>query len=267
MAYFIHDGLSFYYEEHGTGPTLIFSHGLGGSSASTRELVVGLAGIRTILYDNRFHGLTNPLRDPGKLNFDQMADDMAAVLDHLEMEHSFVGGSSMGAGIALVFALRHTARARGLVLMRPAWLDRPHPPNLALFPQIADLIEKFGYAGAGREVEKTETFRLWSRTAPATAESVRSVFLDHNPEALVPLYRTMPSSRPVNSLERLRSLSVPTLVLGNRDCPVHPVNIAEELARNIPNSRLEVFPGRSENLEEHLSQFRRVVSEFIHGLT
>ena len=73
MAYFIHDGLSFYYEEHGTGPTLIFSHGLGGSSASTRELVVGLAGIRTILYDNRFHGLTNPLRDPGKLNFDQMA--------------------------------------------------------------------------------------------------------------------------------------------------------------------------------------------------
>src|ERR687889_604426 len=46
----------------------------------------------------------------------------------------------MGAGVALRFALAEPERVRGLVLIRPAWLDRPNPPNLAVFRMPALVI-------------------------------------------------------------------------------------------------------------------------------
>lgn len=57
--------------------------------------------------------------------FDGMADDVTALLDRLELPSVIVVGMSMGAAIAVRMALREPDRVRGLVLIRPAWLDRP----------------------------------------------------------------------------------------------------------------------------------------------
>ena len=140
MGSFERDGLQFNYDEYGSGVPLIFSHGLGGNLSQARELIGTLEGVRVVIYDNRGHGRTAGAGNGNKLTFAGMADDMAAVLDHLRIEAALVGGDSMGAGISLAFWKRHQRRVSALILSRPAWLSNPYPPNLAILGSIAKLI-------------------------------------------------------------------------------------------------------------------------------
>ena len=81
MPYFNHDGLNFYFEEHGSGIPLLFSHGLSGSLNQAKELVGSSTGIRLIVYDSRGHGKTGQAGDIDQLNFSTMAADAAVLLD------------------------------------------------------------------------------------------------------------------------------------------------------------------------------------------
>src|SRR5665213_135468 len=125
MPYLNGSGMDLYYEVAGKGPPLIFSHGLGGSCESVREIVSGLPA-KVVLYDNRGHGQSHarldelrPTDEP-EMSFRTMSNDVARLLDHLGIERAFVGGVSMGSGVALSFGLRLPYRVLGLILSRPA---------------------------------------------------------------------------------------------------------------------------------------------------
>ena len=200
------------------------------------KFVLDLPDTRTIIYDNRAHGRTT-LGDPAHLNFRAMADDMAALLDHLAIDKAVIGGVSMGAGIALSCALRQPDRVLGLVLSRPAWLDTPHPPNLAFTSIAAGLIEQHGLPKAAPLFEQTDYYRQLLSISPGTADSLRSVLLEADADTLVAAYRNIPASTPVDSLDGLSSIGVPALVIGNDNDPIHPFAVAETLARALPNAR------------------------------
>ncbi|MFB3901992.1 MAG: alpha/beta fold hydrolase [Acidobacteriota bacterium] len=263
MASFRHDGLDFYYEEHGVGFPFIFSHGLRGNSERVRDQLRFLPDVRVLLYDNRGHGRTRPLGDPRRLNFEDMAEDMAALADYLGIDSACVGGVSMGAGIALACALRHRTRVRALVLSRPAWLDAPFPPNLAHTQAIAGLIEKFGLERARQEFEKTDYFQDMARHCPEAVKSMQEIFLDQDPQALVACFRHIPASVPVDSLSRLRELEAPALVLGCRADPIHPWALAESWAQALPNATLREIPSRLADPSAHDRHFRHNVGEFL----
>lgn len=263
MAYFSSGGIRFYYEVLGEGAPLLYSHGLGGDARRIRDFVNQLPGIRAIIYDNRGHGRTAPLGDSSALTFQQMADDMADLLDHLSISDAWVGGASMGAGVALAFALQRAQRVRGLILNRPAWLDAPCPANLAFAPLMADLVERHGADGAAVAFEKTAYYRSMLGISPGTAESLLSILKESDPQALMATYRSIPLSTPVDTIQRLRGLQVPALVIGNRDDPIHPLSIAEAWAGFLPNAHLKVIPSRFLDPAEHLFQFRAAVRGFL----
>jgi pimeloyl-ACP methyl ester carboxylesterase len=263
MPYFRHDGIQFYFEERGTGQPFIFSHGLGGDLNQVLELVGHLPNTRLIAYDNRAHGRTSPLGDPAKLGFEVMANDLAALLDYLNLSSAFVGGVSMGAGISLAFSLRYPEKVKGLVLSRPAWLDTASPPHLSIFPVIARLVESLGMDQARRKFERTAFYTDLRNNCPASAESISSLFDHHNSEALVASLRVIPASVPVDSLDRLGALDIPSLVLANRNDPIHPFELAKRLAKKLPAACLHEFPSKSESIAEHCSQFRRLVVAFL----
>src|SRR5258708_1929671 len=148
MPYFRRDDLNFYYEEHGSGTPLIFSHGLAGNADQAYELVGQLPGFRVIFYDNRGPGKTRAPANLTHLNFQTMAGDVLALMDPLSIEIAAVGGVSMGAAIALAFCLAHPQRTLAAILTRPAWLNQPEPPNLAMFPAIAAMIQDAGIVPA-----------------------------------------------------------------------------------------------------------------------
>jgi len=263
MPYFRHDSLQFYFEEHGRGRPFVFSHGLGGNLDRSLELTRQLPKIRLILYDNRAHGRTSPIGDPDKLTFEAMANDMAALLDYLHLPKAFVGGVSMGAGISLAFALRYPQRVKALVLNRPAWLDAPNPPNLSILTVIGRLVERFGLERARSEFEQTEPYQDLERNCPGSAKSLTDLFMNQNSDALVASLRAIPASAPVDSLDKLAALGVPSLVLGNRNDPLHPFELAQTVAKAIPGSRFHQFPSKSEDMNGHYQQFRQIVTEFL----
>jgi len=265
MPYFQHDELQFYFEEHGSGRPFIFSHGLGGNLNLSIELTNQLPKVHLIVYDNRAHGRTIPLGDPDKLTFETMATDMAALLDYLRLPRAYVGGVSMGAGISLAFCLRYPDRVKALILNRPAWLDQPNPPNLSSLTMMARLIQSFGVRRARSEMEKTELYRDLERNYPASAKSLTDLLVNDRSDALLASLKAIPASAPVESLGRLAALEVPVLVLGNRDDPLHPFELAQSLAKAIPRSRFHELPSKSTDVNAHYQQFRQIVTEFLNA--
>lgn len=111
------NGVEFYYELHGPeeADVLVLSNGILMSTASWAFQTPSLSRhYRLLLYDCR--GMWQSAHPPGPYSMEIHADDLAALLDALDIERAHIGGVSYGAEIGLVFALRYPERTRSLVV-------------------------------------------------------------------------------------------------------------------------------------------------------
>src|SRR3954454_23114405 len=101
------NGLNMYYEVHGTGQPLVLVHGaFSAIGTSFGKLLPGLArSLQVIAVDLQAHGRTADIDRP--LSLEAMADDVAALLQYLNIDKADILGYSMGAGVALQVVLRH----------------------------------------------------------------------------------------------------------------------------------------------------------------
>jgi pimeloyl-ACP methyl ester carboxylesterase len=265
MPFFSHDNLNFYFEEEGTGLPFVFSHGLGGSIRDAKELIGSVPGFRLIFYDNRGHGRTCQSGAIARLNFSTLADDAAALLNRLSISSAIVGGISMGAGIALAFCLKNPHRAQAAILVRPAWLNEPEPPNLGMFPAIATMIQEAGVEQARELFKRSDIYLAWKERYPPAANAVEGLFSGRSVEAIVATFRAIPQAVPFREIAQLKHVNVPALVLANRDDPVHPFEYARALATALPNAQLKEFPSKADGIDQHISCFRLYVNEFLRN--
>lgn len=98
MRSFDHDGLSLSFRDEGAGPVLLFQHGLGANADQPFEIMSDLDGFRRITLECRGHGGSH-LGAAEDLSIATFADDLLALMDHLEIARAQVGGISMGAAI------------------------------------------------------------------------------------------------------------------------------------------------------------------------
>lgn len=122
------NGLTMYYEIHGTGQPLVLIHGaFSAIGTSFGAVLPELAKTRQVIaFEMQAHGRTADINRP--LSIEQMADDTAAALGQLGIEKADFFGYSMGAAIALQVAIRHPERVRKLVLASVTYkLDGIHP--------------------------------------------------------------------------------------------------------------------------------------------
>ncbi len=230
------NGISMYYELHGTAPgvPLVLLPG-GGSTIEVTygELLPLLARQRTVLaLEEQGHGRTTQRDAP--IRFDTSADDVAALLEHLQITRADVMGFSNGASVALQLALRHPGKVRKLV--------------------FASSMTKRSGAPA----------QFWDYIASADFSSMpqplKDAFLKVNPDPQK--LRAMHDK----DLERMqsfvdipdadvRSVQAPTLILaGDRDVPTPEHAI--ELSRLLPHARLLLLPsGHGDYLGELLSTY------------
>ena len=111
------NGVSLYYEEHGTGEPIVCLHGAGSSAAVWSKAVADLAKHgRTIAYDRRGHSRSER-PEPYVTNVQEQADDAAALIDALDAAPAIVIGRSYGGAVAIDLALRYPDRVRALVLL------------------------------------------------------------------------------------------------------------------------------------------------------
>ena len=226
--------LSLYYEIHGTGSPLVLLHGAYMTIDMMGPLLPGLAENRQVIAaEMQGHGHTADVDRP--LTYEQMADDTAGLIRHLEIDEADIVGYSMGGAIALQLAIRHPALVRKLVLASASFsLDGMHAAALEMFPSITP--ELF----AGSPIEEA-----YLRTAPNPDDFPKLV------EKMTQL-DTTPFSWPE---EDIRAIAAPTLiVLGDSDGIrlEHAVEmfrlrgggVMGDLA-GMPASQLAVLPGTS----------------------
>ena len=265
LLLFNHDGLSFHYQDTGFGMPFLFQHGLGGDVNQPFGLFRPPAGIRLIGFDARGHGETRPLGPPEKISIASFADDLLALMDHLELPRAVVGGISMGAAMTLNFAVRFPGRVRGLVLSRPAWLDRPFPENVAIFAQIARMIREHG-AKRGKEIfQQSLVYQKLRVEFPDTANSLTAQFDHPRAEETVVKLERIPNDTPVDTLEKLSGISVPTLVLANKQDPIHPFEFGQILGTAIPAAEFRELTSKSISLERHEAEVQTLLTEFFQG--
>ncbi len=122
------NGLQMYYEIHGTGQPLVLLHGaFSAIGTSFGKILPGLAKTRQVIaVELQGHGHTADIDRP--MTLEQNADDVAALLQYLKIDKADLFGYSMGAAVALHFALRHPNALRKLVFMSATFnLAGVHP--------------------------------------------------------------------------------------------------------------------------------------------
>ena len=263
MPIFHHDGLKFHYRETGSGVPFVFQHGLGGDVNQPFGLFRPPAGFRLIAFDCRAHGQTVPVGDEDKITIATYADDLAVLPDHLAISSAVVGGISMGATVALDFTLRFRNRVLGLVLSRPAWLDQPFPADGNTFLKIAKLIRQHGALRGADLFKETKEYQRCLRDSPGSADSLLGQFSHPRAEETVVKLERIPLHIPAHKREDWTSITVPTLVLANRQDPIHPFEFGETLARMIPGAEFRELTPKSVSVEAHGADVQRHIAKFL----
>ena len=272
--------IDIFYEDMGdpNDPAVLLVMGLGAQLLLWRkafcEKLVN-QGLRVIRYDNRDVGLSTKitgrhsgsplplrmarsflgLRSPAVYTLEDMADDAAALLDHLRIDTAHIVGASMGGMISQVFAARHSHRARSLAVIfssnnRPL-LPPPGPQQLlAILQRPKDASREAIIENAVRV-----TRIIGSPGYPAPEEQIRAEAIEGYDRAYYPagIARHFAAILGSGSLLRYnRQTEVPTVVIhGKADKLMRPFG-GRAVARAIKNARLVLFDGMGHELPEPL---------------
>lgn len=273
--------LDIYYEDMGDpdDPAVLLIMGLGAQLLLWRngfcEKLIE-RGLRVIRFDNRDVGLSSKLdgrraagsqyprmvrsflgmRSPAVYTLEDMADDGAAVLDHLGIERAHIVGASMGGMIAQVFAGRHAERAisLGVIFSSNNQPALPPPDPRALFAII-----KGPPPGSPREVIIDNAVRvtriIGSPAYPAPEERIRAEAAEAYDRSYYPVGIARQFAAITGSgslLHYNRAVGVPTVVIhGLADRLMRPSG-SRAMAKAIGTARLVLFPGMGHELPEQL---------------
>lgn len=263
MPCFRHDDIQLHYRDEGSGVPFFFQHGLGADLTQPFNLCQPPQGIRLIAFDARAHGKTTPVGPEEKICLSGFADDLRALMDHLQIRQAIVGGISMGAALTLNFALRNPGRALGLVQSRPAWLDVPEPYNVTMFSLITRLVREHGRT-RGKELflerpEYKETLAKW----PDVAASLAGQFDNPAVEDTAFKFERIIRDAPCRDRREWANIKVPTLILANRFDPIHPFEYGIEMARLIPGAEFQEITAKGVSLEQHNADVQRWIDSFL----
>ena len=261
--HFEHDGIRFAFERAGAGAPLVLLHGLGGDRGGALDMADTRAGWIRLALDFRGHGETEPVGPDVGFTFSSFARDLAAFLDAAGVEAAVIAGVSMGAAVALRFALDQPARVRSLVLVRPAWLHTPLTENLRPYAEIARLLRTMPPDAAVATFMASAEYAAIGRVSRHAADSLVSQFT--RPAALTRVSRLewMPRSAPYADPSELKGIATPTLVVGCERDPLHPIEFASEWAAHIPGAALQAVPSSADDIAEHRAAVRRAVGSFL----
>jgi pimeloyl-ACP methyl ester carboxylesterase len=237
-------------DESGEGVPVVLLHGL---TATRRYVVMGSralerSGHRVIAYDARGHGRSSPAPARDAYTYDDLGQDLVAVLDDRGIQRAVLAGASMGAHTLLWLALREPERTAGLVVITPAYdpATQDDDARLARWDALADGLEQGGVEGFIAASGRPDVPESWQETV-VTVTRQRLSQHEHL-EAVADALRVVPRSRPFATIEDLGAISVPTMVVASADepDPGHPQAVGEAYAAAIPGARLVLDePGRS----------------------
>lgn len=227
-----------YYEDTGKGPTLVLIHGMGGDSSEWSLLTPELSKeIRCIAVDLRGHGKSEKPDQP--YTQDMFADDVAALLDTLKIDKAYLCGISMGGFVALKMALHHPKKVKGLILIDTA--ARISAKTVEVGAKWAKTFAEKGL-DAYIEAEIKDIFhpmfvRRHKDMVKLFADSMRT----RDSSTIMRIQQGYMKS-PLTLDKEINKIKVPTMIIHGKEDKVVPVEEAEFMHKQIPNSKIAIIP-------------------------
>jgi pimeloyl-ACP methyl ester carboxylesterase len=207
----------------GDGSPLLYLHGLLAQGSIARSEAP--SGFRLATYDQRGHASGTPFVDPSAYALEEFVADALEVLHALGWERAALGGTSMGAVIALRLALDHPDLVETLILTAPPFAD-VKSQAVDTFDEMAAELEELEPA----EAIRTRRAAALERGMPLEATSFFDTWAAHDPHAIAVALRTVPRWIPFPDLAEVSRLEMPIVVLAWPEDPLHPLDVPERIA-------------------------------------
>ena len=244
--------VNIYYESHGSGFPLVFAYGLGGNTGMwTGQIEAFAQHYRFIVWDPRGHGRSeSPLRRE-QYGIQLSVADLHGLLNHLDVEKAYVGGLSMGGGIAARFAVAHPERVAALLIIDSASASGlPKTAGMvAMRQKTIELAEtKDMEAVADYVIETNPNLKTQADVSPEAHLRLRRMFLELNPIGYANTIRVLLEED--SPTGQLSTITMPALVLVGEDDPA--LEAARLTHHKILGSQLVVLPqaGHLSNLDQ-----------------
>ncbi len=228
-----------YYELSGpeNAPVLVLSNGIMMGTASWMYQKTALEQhLRVLLYDCR--GMWQSDHPQGPYSMQMHADDLAGLLDGLEIDSAHIGGISYGAEISMVFALRHPLKTKSLIVIdgvseiHPLLRAQTYPWLMAAERNDPELLLKTSFP-----VNFAET---WIAANQAFIDSSLERYAQLDMEALAWLMKAFYALDFTNELAKI---TAPTLVIAGEEDLIKGREYAKIIAGQIPSSEWVMVPG------------------------
>jgi pimeloyl-ACP methyl ester carboxylesterase len=251
-------------EEAGEGAPVVLLHGL---TATRRYVVMGSralerSGHRVVTYDARAHGASTGAEDPDAYDYDDLVEDLRAVMDDRGIDRAVLVGASMGAHTAVRMALDHPERVAGLVIATPAFdPEEDREAGLERWDALSEGLRTGGVDGFVEAYGDPHVPEQWKETIDKVLR--QRLAAHEHPDAVADALHAVPRSRPFESWDELAEISVPTVVVASRDDadPGHPYAIGEHYAEAIPDAELRSEDPGNSPLAWQGGQLSKVISE------
>ena len=252
-----------WYAERGDpqGPPTILLHGLFFSRRLYERMARRLPEQRMLLLDLRGHGRSSRPTDTGSYTWELMGRDVVALMDHLGLERATVGGLSLGANVALATAAVAPERMAGAIIEMPV-LEGGRPAAERVFGAVATALQGAGWlmrpaSRASAPLRRTRYPELGSFADLLSLE----------PRAGAAMLRGLMDDTEV-VLDGPRALArhrVPTLVIGHRHDPIHPLDDARGIISTVPGAQLTVMMTQAD-LRFRIGHYADLIGNFLRSL-
>jgi pimeloyl-ACP methyl ester carboxylesterase len=236
MASFRYDGYQLAYTIHGRGPrTTVLLPGLLLSQKMQTPLAEDLAshGNRVVTLDFLGHGDSDRPKEMGRYSMPEFGRQAVALMDHLQLEQAIVGGTSLGANVALEVAALAPERLRGMIIEMPV-LDKAIPACGAAF---TPLLFALTYGEPAMKLLARAARLVPRQMVPFLIELVLDwVAQDPGPSGAVLQGILFGRTAPERAVRE--TFQAQALVIGHPRDPLHPFSDAGMLAAELPNGRL-----------------------------
>ncbi|KAF7964002.1 alpha/beta hydrolase [Cupriavidus sp. UYMU48A] len=248
------DGTEIFYKDWGKGRPVVFSHGwpLTADAWDPQMLFLVQKGFRVIAHDRRSHGRSTQTSAGNEM--DTYADDLATLLDKLDIKDATMVGHSTGGGEVAHYIGRHgTARVAQAVLIGavpPLMLKTDaNPGGLPL--EVFDGIRK-GVVDDRSQfyLDLTAPFYGYNRSGAKPSQGVIQEFWRQGMAGgVLGQYECIRQFSEVDYTEDLKKFDVPTLVLHGDDDQIVPIDASGKMtAKIVKNATLKIYPGASHGM-------------------
>jgi 3-oxoadipate enol-lactonase len=253
-----------YYEAYGSGPAIVFAHGLGGNHLSWWQQVAHFSATYTcVTFAHRGFAPSGPV--PGAAAPDAYADDLEALIGELQLKEVRLVAQSMGGWTSLEYALRHPAKVKALVMACTSGaLDPAAAPGFgkaafdAWMKRAGELnadLEARGVLSAGGErfaLEQPALALLYRQINQLNTEDFRTAV-----RGRIRAMRNQPPSL-------LAKLPFPVLFLNGEEDSVFPSPAGPGLAQCAPQGRHVSVPKAGHSVYfERAAEFNQIVEDFL----